>query len=95
MKPPVILPMRVFPPRGWTPDSTPEAAFNRQLVELCRRLQIPTGYIFEAFQGAGPESRKTYMGGDGVHWTGEGMALAGRAWARTLDQLRFVLRDRK
>lgn len=84
-----------IPPRGWTPDSTPEAAFNRELVELCRRLHIPTGYIFEAFQAAGPENRKTYMGGDGVHWTGAGMALAGRAWARTLDQLRFVLRDRE
>jgi hypothetical protein len=35
------------------------------------------------------------MGGDGVHWRGEGMEIAGLAWGRTLDQIRFVIRDQK
>ncbi len=82
-----------IPPRGWTPDSAPEANFNERVVELCRKLQIPCGYIFEAFQAAGPENRRTYMGDDGVHWRGEGMKLAALAWGRALDQVRFVVRD--
>jgi hypothetical protein len=84
-----------IPPRGWEAASAPEAEFNRRLIALCRERKIPTGYIFEAFQAAGPENRRTYLGGDGVHWTGEGMALAARAWGRVLDQIRFVLRDRE
>jgi hypothetical protein len=58
-------------------------------------MKIPTGYIFEGFQAAGPENRKTYMGGDGVHWRGEGMEIGAHAWGRTLDQIRFVIRDQK
>jgi lysophospholipase L1-like esterase len=80
-----------IPPRGWTPESAPEARYNQQLIALCRTLQVPVGYIFEDFQAAG--DRRKYMGGDGVHWTGEGMEIAGRAWGKTLAQLRFVLRD--
>jgi hypothetical protein len=83
-----------IPPRGWTPDSSPEANFNARLIELCRQLTIPTGYLFESFQEAGAEHRRRYMGGDGVHWTGAGMALGGRAWGRVLEQIRFVVRDR-
>jgi len=82
-----------IPPRGWEPDSAPEANFNRHVVELCRKLAIPTGYLFEGFQEAGPENRRTYMGGDGVHWTGEGMAIGGRAWGKALEQVRFVIRN--
>ena len=52
-------------------------------------------YIFEGFQAKGPENRRTYMGSDGVHWTGAGMAVGGRAWGETLDQMRFVLRDQQ
>jgi hypothetical protein len=63
------------------------------VIELCRKLKIPTGHIFEGFQQAGPENRRTYMGGDGVHWTGAGMAIGGRAWGKALDQIRFALRD--
>ena len=81
-----------IPPRGWTPESAPEAQFNRHVVELCRKLKIPTGYIFEDFQAAG--DRRTYLGGDGVHWRGEGMAIGARAWGKALKQVRFVLRDR-
>lgn len=82
-----------IPPRGWTPESAPEANFNRHVVELCRRLQIPVGYIFEDFQAAG--DRRRHISGDGVHWTGSGMAVAAKAWGRTLDQIRFALRDQK
>jgi hypothetical protein len=34
------------------------------------------------------------MGSDGVHWRGEGMEIAGRAWSKTLEQIRYVLHDR-
>jgi len=84
-----------IPPRGWTAESAPEANFNKHVIELCRKLKIPTGYIFEGFQAAGAEKRRTYMGGDGVHWTGQGMALGGKAWGKTLTQIRFVIRDQR
>lgn len=83
-----------IPPRGWTPESAAEAQFNRHVAELCRGLKIPCGYIFEAFQAAGPENRRQYLGDDGVHWRGEGMKLAAEAWGRALEQVRFVVRDR-
>ncbi len=81
-----------IPPRGWSPESRPEADYNRSLVELCRKLRIPAGHIFEDFQSAG--DRKMLLGEDGVHWRGEGMEVAGKAWGKTLRQIRFVLRDR-
>lgn len=81
-----------IPPRGWSPDSAPEAKFNKNIVELCHRLKTPVGYIFEDFQGAG--DRRRYMGSDGVHWRGAGMEIGARAWGKTLEQIRFVLRDR-
>ena len=84
-----------IPPRGWAPDSQPEADYNAELVKLCQRLKIPAGYIFEGFQAAGPADRRKYLGDDGVHWRGEGMEIAGRAWGKTLDQIRFVLRDQR
>jgi len=82
-----------IPPRGWSPASQPEADYNAQVVKLCQELHIPTGYIFEGFQAAGPADRRKYLGDDGVHWRGEGMEIAARAWSKTLDQVRFVLRD--
>ncbi len=81
-----------IPPRGWTAESAPEANFNRHIASLCRKLQIPAGYIFEDFQAAG--DRRVHMGGDGVHWRGSGMAIAARAWGKALDQVRFALRNR-
>jgi len=90
-----VAALGTIPPRGWKSESEPEANFNKHLIELCRKLEIPTGYIFEGFQAKGPENRRTYMGGDGVHWTGEGMAIGSRAWGKTLDQVRFVLRDQE
>ncbi len=84
-----------IPPRGWAPDSKPEADYNAELIRLCKRLKVPTGYIFEGFQAVGPADRRKYLGDDGVHWRGEGMEIAGRAWGQTLDQIRFVLRDQR
>ncbi|MCK4292729.1 MAG: hypothetical protein KAY65_05995 [Planctomycetes bacterium] len=81
-----------IPPRGWSPDSAPEAKFNKNIVELCHRLKTPVGYIFEDFQAAG--DRRRYMGSDGVHWRDAGMEIGARAWGKTLEQIRFVLRDR-
>jgi len=88
-----VATLGTIPPRGWIPESAPEARFNQHLTALCRKLQIPTGYIFEDFQAAG--ERRRYLGGDGVHWTGEGMAIAGRAWGKAMEQVRFVLRDQR
>ena len=75
------------------PDSKPEANYNKNLIELSRRLNVPTAYIFESIQAAG--ERKTFISGDGVHWTGAGMGVAGKAWGRALAQAKFVLRDRE
>jgi lysophospholipase L1-like esterase len=82
-----------IPPRGWEPASSPEARYNARLVELCGKKGIPVGYIFEAFQAAG--DRRGLLDADGVHWRLQGMELAARAWAKTLEQVRFVLRDRE
>jgi hypothetical protein len=59
---------------------------------LATRLKIPVGYIFEDLQAAG--DRKKYIAGDGVHWKGPGMEIGGRAWAKALRQIEFILRDR-
>jgi hypothetical protein len=81
------------PPRGFKdPESKPEAVYNARVIELARGLKVPVGYVFEEIQAAG--DRHKYISRDGVHWTQPGKELAGRAWARALDQVRFVLRDR-
>lgn len=80
-----------IPPRGFTdPDSVPEARYNAAVVALARRLRVPVAYIFESIQAAG--DRRRFLAPDGVHWTGEGMEVAGKAWGRTMAQVRFVLR---
>jgi hypothetical protein len=81
-----------IPPRGFAdPESKGEAAYNQNVIELCHKLQIPAAYIFESVQAAG--DRKKFIAGDGVHWTGDGMEVAGKTWGRTLAQIRFLLRD--
>lgn len=82
-----------IPPRGFKdPASTGEANYNKSVIELCKKLKIPTGHIFEDIQAGGP--RKKFISKDGVHWVGAGMAVAGKAWAKALAQVKFVLRDR-
>ncbi len=82
-----------IPPRGFKdPKSQPEARYNARVIELAGKLKVPVGYVFEEIQAAG--DRRKYISRDGVHWTQPGKALAGRAWAKALDQVRFVLRDR-
>jgi lysophospholipase L1-like esterase len=81
-----------IPPRGFDdPRSLPEAAYNTRLIGLARELSVPVAQIFEAIQSSGP--RQTYIAADGVHWTAQGMELAGRAWGKAFDDVRFVLRD--
>lgn len=83
-----------IPPRGFAdPASAPEAAYNHAVAELGRKLKVPVAYIFESLQAAG--ERHTYIAGDGVHWNGDGMRIAGLAWGRALAQTRFALRDRE
>lgn len=83
-----------IPPRGFAdPASTPEADYNRAVMELGRKIQVPVAHIFESIQAAG--DRKQFIADDGVHWNGAGMAIAGRAWGRALKQTRFVIRDRE
>jgi lysophospholipase L1-like esterase len=82
-----------IPPRKFSdPESKPEANYNKHVIELCHKLKIPTGYLFEEIQAAG--DRRKFISGDGVHWTGAGMAVGGKAWGKALRQIRFVLRDR-
>jgi len=81
------------PPRGFKdPESKPEAEFNRQLKDLGRRLGVPVADLFREVQMAG--DRKEFLAGDGVHWKKAGMAVAGQAWAKTMRQVQWVLRDR-
>ena len=82
-----------LPPRGLDdPESKPEAVYNVALHKLGRRIQVPVAGIFEEFKTAG--NRRLYLSGDGAHWTSAGMELAARAWAKAMDQVEWVLRDR-
>jgi len=87
----VVL-LGTIPPRGWSPGSEPEVRYNRAVLDLAARLRIPAARIFEGITAAG--DRRRFIAGDGVHWTGEGMAVAGRAWGKAMAEVRFVLRDR-
>jgi len=87
----VVL-LGTVPPRGFKdPESTPEKKYNDEIAKLGRKLKLPVGYIFRDLQAAG--DRKTYIAGDGIHWRGTGMAVAGKAWAKAMAQVRWVLRD--
>jgi len=82
-----------IPPRGFDdPASRPEAEFNRMLVARARELGVPVAYVFDEIQSSGDRRRFIYK--DGVHWTVGGMEAAARAWARTMRQIEFALRDR-
>lgn len=81
-----------IPPRGFEDAaSAPEAAYNARLIELARELRTPVAYIFESVQSSG--ARRNFLAADGVHWTAQGMEVAGRAWGRAFQNVRFVLRD--
>lgn len=74
------------------PESKPEAKYNEALAETARRIKVPMAYIFRDIQAAG--DRRTFISGDGIHWTGEGMEVGGKAWAKAMAQVRWLLRDR-
>ena len=80
-----------IPPRGWSPESRTEAEYNRAVIALGRKLEFPVARIFEEIEAGGDRHR--HISDDGVHWTGEGMAAAGRAGGRAMDAVRFALRD--
>lgn len=83
-----------IPPRGFTdPHSKPEADYNAALLKTCRNHRIPLAYLFEEFQ-AQPD-RKKLLAQDGVHLAREGFPATSRAWKKAMDQVTFVLLDRR
>ncbi len=82
-----------IPPRGFKdPTSKPEAQFNEILIKEARKNRIPVAYVFNEVQNAG--DRHEFIWRDGVHWTAKGMEVAAIAWAKTMREVEFVLRDR-
>ena len=82
-----------IPPRGFRdPASAPEARYNAALIEMCRSHAIPIAHMFEEFQASGP--RKDLLAGDGVHLHKQGFPAVGRAWAKAIRHVNFVLLDR-
>jgi len=88
-----IVVLGTIPPRGFKdPLSMPEAMFNKLLIKRARKLKVPVAYIFEEVQKSG--DRREFIWKDGVHWTAKGMEVAAKAWAKTMRQIEFVLRDK-
>ncbi len=88
----IVTILGTIPPRGFKDsESKPEAVFNKMLVEAARAHKIPVAYVFEEIQKSG--DRRKFIWRDGVHWTPKGMEVAARAWAKTMRQVEFVLRD--
>lgn len=82
-----------IPPRGFTdPKSEPEAQYNAVLIHRARAEHIPVAYIFKQVQQAG--NRRKFIYKDGIHWTVPGMKAAAAAWAKTMAQVQFAVRDR-
>jgi len=77
-----------IPPRG-DADEAPQKRFNRGLIELARRKQVPVSYGFEALtaEGAGE-----VIGPSGL-LTPAGNAAAAHALRETFDQIFFAIRD--
>lgn len=90
----IIPVLGTMPPRGFRdPESGPEANYNKALIELCRKLRVPRGHLFEEYQSQ--PDRRVLLAGDGVHNTVEGMRVSARAWKRAGSQILFILRDRE
>jgi hypothetical protein len=83
--------LTTIPPRGDNKGRQGEQErFNRALVELARRKQVPVSYAFEEMM----QHELGEMLFDGVHLQPEaGNDAAGRALRRTMDQVYFALRD--
>jgi len=83
-----------IPPRGFKdPASKPEANYNAALIKTCRDNKVPIAYLFETFQ-LKPDRRKL-LASDGVHWAGDGFAVTGEVWRQAMEQVNFVLLDRR
>lgn len=88
-----IVVLGTIPPRQFDdPQSRPEALFNASLIKRARKSKVPVAYIFRDIQAGG--NRKKFIWSDGIHWTSKGMETAAKAWAKTIRQVEFALRDR-
>jgi hypothetical protein len=83
--------LTTIPPRGDNKRQQGEQErFNRALVQLARRKQVPVSYAFEEMM----QHDLNAMLFDGVHLQPEaGNDAAGRALRWTMDQVYFALRD--
>jgi len=80
------------PPRGFDdPQSKPEAAYNAALHRLGARIGVPVAPIFERLLAG---ERRRYLADDGIHWEPAAMKVAAQAWADTVQQVEWILRDR-
>jgi hypothetical protein len=80
-----------IPPRGYNKRRQgDQERFNRALMELGRRKQVPVSHAFEEMM----LHELQEMLFDGIHLRpGAGNDAAGRALRRTMDQVYFALRD--
>jgi len=83
--------LATIPPRGFNPGRQGGTErFNRDLVQLARKKQIPVSYAFEEMLR---QDLRTMLS-DGIHLTPRGgNDAAGRALRQTMDQVYFALRD--
>jgi hypothetical protein len=83
--------LTTIPPRGDDKGRQGgQEQFNRALIELGRRKQVPISYAFEEMM----RHDLNKMLFDGLHLTPDaGNDAAGRALRRTMDQVYFALRD--
>lgn len=66
-----------------------KVAFLARGNEAVRRVPLN---MFEEFQSSGP--RENLLAGDGVHLHKQGFPAVGRAWAKAMSRVNFVLLDR-
>ena len=83
--------LTTIPPRGYDKRSQgDQERFNRALMELGRKKQVPVSYAFEEIMLHDLND----MLFDGVHLHPEaGNDAVGRALRRTMDQVYFAMRD--
>jgi hypothetical protein len=83
--------LATIPPRGYDKrDQRAQEQFNRAIVELGRKKQVPVSYAFDEMMR---HDLKEILY-DGIHLQPEaGNEAAGRALRQTMDQVYYALRD--
>jgi hypothetical protein len=83
--------LATIPPRGYDKrDQRAQEQFNRAIVELGRKKQVPVSYVFDEMMR---HDLKEILY-DGIHLQPEaGNEAAGRALRQTMDQVYYALRD--